>query len=136
MSIGSAALFDCQSIFRGIIYKISFSFPLLRAEALSGYFHSYKRSSDTTTESLVLGVGVGYMLRGRSFVGVTKWSIQITVCVLLFVFGVSIGSDRNLVDNFYNFGWQAAVIACLGVLGSIVAARVAQRLFFKKGGES
>ena len=82
---------------------------------------------------LVLGVGVGYMLRGRSFVGVTKWSIQITVCVL---FGVSIGSDRNLVDNFYNFGWQAAVIACLGVLGSIVAARVAQRLFFKKGGES
>ena len=29
---------------------------------------------------LVLGVGVGYMLRGRSFVGVTKWSIQITVC--------------------------------------------------------
>ena len=85
---------------------------------------------------LVLGVGVGYMLRGRSFVSVTKWSIQITVCVLLFVFGVSIGSDRNLVDNFYNFGWQAAVIACLGVLGSIVAARVAQRLFFKKGGES
>ena len=63
---------------------------------------------------LVLGVGVGYMLRGRSFVGVTKGSIQITVCV----------------------GWQAAVIACLGVLGSIVAARVAQRLFFKKGGES
>ena len=112
MSIGSVALFDCQSIFRGIIYKISFSFPLLRAKALSGYFHSYKRSSDT------------------------KWSIQITVCVLLFVFGVSIGSDRNLVDNFYNFGWQAAVIACLGVLGSIVAARVAQRLFFKKGGES
>ena len=82
---------------------------------------------------LVLGVGVGYMLRGRSFVGVTKWCIQITVCVLLFVFGVSIGS---LVDNFYNFGWQAAVIACLGVLGSIVAACVAQRLFFKKGGES
>ena len=31
---------------------------------------------------LVLGVGVGYMLRGRSFVGVTKRSIQITVCVL------------------------------------------------------
>ena len=52
---------------------------------------------------LVLGVGVGYMLRGRSFVGVTKWSIQITVCVLLFVFGVSIGSDRNLVDNFLQF---------------------------------
>ena len=82
------------------------------------------------------GKMIGYVLRGRSFVGVTKWSIQITVCVLLFVFGVSIGSDRNLVDNFYNFGWQAAVIACLGVLGSIVAARVAQRLFFKKGGES
>ena len=85
---------------------------------------------------LVLGVGVGYMLRGHSFVGVTKWSIQITVCALLFVFGVSIGSDRNLIDNLYNFGWQAAVFGCLGVLGCIVSAGLAQRLYFKKGGES
>ena len=85
---------------------------------------------------LVIGIGAGILLRGRSCVKVTKWSIQATVCLLLFVFGISIGSNRDLIDNLYNFGWQAMVIAGLGVTGSIVAARLAQRLFFRKGGKS
>lgn len=85
---------------------------------------------------LIIGIGVGVLLRGRPCIKATKWSIQITVCLLLFVFGVSIGSNRDLIDNLYNFGWQAMVIACLGVAGSIVAAWVAQRLFLKKGGKS
>lgn len=84
---------------------------------------------------LIIGIGVGVLLRGRSCIKATKWSIQATVCLLLFVFGVSIGSNRDLIDNLYNFGWQAMVIACLGVAGSIVAAWVAQRLFLKKGGK-
>ena len=81
---------------------------------------------------LIIGIGVGVLLRGRSCIKATKWSIQATVCLLLFV---SIGSNRDLIDNLYNFGWQAMVIACLGVAGSIVAAWVAQRLFLKKGGK-
>ena len=84
---------------------------------------------------LVVGIGVGLLLRGRSCVKATKWGIQATVCLLLFVFGISIGSNRDLIDNLFQFGWQALVIACLGVTGSIVAARAAQRLFFKKGGK-
>lgn len=34
-----------------------------------------------------------------------------------------------------HFGWQAAVLAVLGMGGSIVAARIVYRLFFKKGEE-
>lgn len=83
---------------------------------------------------LIIGIGVGYLLRGHSFTKVTKWSIQATVCALLLVFGVSIGSNRSLIDNIYDFGWQAVIIATLGVTGSIVAALVAQRLL-KKGGK-
>lgn len=84
---------------------------------------------------LAISIGVGILLRGRPCVKATKWGIQATVCLLLFVFGISIGSNRDLIDNLYRFGWQALVIACLGVVGSIVAARAAQRLFFKKGGK-
>lgn len=83
---------------------------------------------------LAIGIGVGMLLRGRSCAKATKWGIQITVCLLLFVFGISIGSNHDLINNLYRFGWQALVIACLGVAGSIVAAWAAQRLFFKKGG--
>lgn len=85
---------------------------------------------------LVIGIGAGILLRGSACVKATKWSIQLTVCLLLFVFGNSIGSNHDLIDNLYRFGWQALVIACLGVAGSIVAARAAQRIFFKKGGKS
>ena len=85
---------------------------------------------------LIIGTGVGYLLRGRcSFSGISKWGIQATVCALLFVFGVSIGSNRSLIDNFFTFGWQAAVIAVLGITGSVVAAIIAQRLL-RKGGKS
>lgn len=85
---------------------------------------------------LIIGIGAGVLLRGHSCVKATKWGIQLTVCLLLFVFGISIGSNHDLIDNLYRFGWQALVIACLGVAGSIVATRTAQRLFFRKGGKS
>lgn len=49
-------------------------------------------------------------------------------------FGVTIGSNRELIVNFGRFGWQAAVIACLGVAGSFAAVFVVRRYFFRKGG--
>ena len=63
---------------------------------------------------LFAGIGAGYLLR--------------------FVFGVTIGSNRELIVNFGRFGWQAAVIACLGVAGSFAAVFVVRRYFFRKGG--
>lgn len=65
---------------------------------------------------------------------VAEHGIQITVPALLFVFGAAVGADDTIIDNLGRYGWQAAVIAILGIAGSIVAARAAKRIL-GKGGE-
>ena len=81
---------------------------------------------------LFAGIGAGYLLRNWSFVARLEWGVSLTVWALLFVFGVTIGSNRELIVNFGRFGWQ--VIACLGVAGSFAAVFVVRRYFFRKGG--
>ena len=101
---------------------------------------------------LFAGIGAGYLLRNWSFVARLERGVSLTVWALLFVFGVTIGSNRELIVNFGRFGWQAAavappaayktgglggqaaVIACLGVAGSFAAVFVVRRYFFRKGG--
>lgn len=65
---------------------------------------------------LFAGIGAGYLLRNWSFVARLERGVSLTVWALLFVFGVTIGSNRELIVNFGRFGWQAAVIACLGIV--------------------
>lgn len=45
-------------------------------------------------------------------------SISYTVFLLLFVLGVTIGSNRLIVDNLFSFGWQAALLALSATVGS------------------
>ena len=60
-------------------------------------------------------------------------SASLTILLLLFVLGVSIGSNRLIVDNLGRFGWQAAVLASLSITGSMLASLMVFHLFFKKG---
>ena len=73
---------------------------------------------------LFAGIGAGYLLRNWSFVARLERGVSLAVWALLFVFGVTIGSNRELIANFGRFGWQAAVIACLGVAGSFAVVFV------------
>ena len=66
----------------------------------------------------------------RSFVEISG-----RIFLLLFILGVSIGSNSLIVNNLGKFGWQAIVLAVSGVLGSLIAARLVLQLFFRKGGE-
>lgn len=54
--------------------------------------------------------------------------------LLLFVLGLSIGSNPLIVENLWSFGWQAIVFALLTITGSLLASLMVFRLFFKKGG--
>lgn len=83
---------------------------------------------------LAIGVGIGYLARRRSFAHKTERGVQFTIAALLFVFGLSIGSDGALIRNLGAFGGQAVVIAVLATAGSLAAGVVAQRFIFGKGG--
>ena len=81
--------------------------------------------------TLVAGGILGYLLRRASFVRQLEKSTALTVCLLLFVLGLSIGSNRLIIDNLARFGWQAALLAVAGTAGSIAAASLALRLYTK-----
>lgn len=84
---------------------------------------------------MLVGVLIGHFLRNGKRVEKIEKSTSITIFVLLFVLGLSVGSNNVIIDNLGRFGWQAAVIAMLGMGGSIIAARIVFQLFFKKGEE-
>ena len=83
---------------------------------------------------LMSGIGIGYLLRGRRVVALAGRSIRFVVLALVFVIGFAAGSRGELLSQFGQFGRQAVVIAALGIAGSLVAAWLAARLLFGKGG--
>lgn len=79
---------------------------------------------------MILGIIIGYGLRRISFLRKVEVSISYTVFLLLFVLGVTIGSNRLIVDNLFSFGWQAALLALSATVGSILASWLVLKLFF------
>ena len=81
-----------------------------------------------------MGIGIGYLLRDLRFLQKVEKSISLTIFLLLFVLGLSIGSNSLIINNIGKFGWQAIVLATLSILGILLASFLVSHLFFKKGG--
>ena len=62
----------------------------------------------------------------------TKNCIINNIIILLFIFGVSIGANHDLISNIGYFGWQAFVIAVLGMIGSFGTAYMFNRFINNK----
>lgn len=82
-----------------------------------------------------VGIGIGYVLRHLQFLQKIEKSTSLTIFLLLFVLGISIGSNSLIINNLGRFGWQAAILATLSILGSMLASFLVFHLFFKKGGK-
>lgn len=83
---------------------------------------------------LLLSIGAGYLLRHIRFVQKVEQSSRYTILSLLFVFGISIGSDKTLLTNIAQLGWRAVIIALLGIVGSMLAALLFQHVVERKKG--
>lgn len=83
---------------------------------------------------LLAGIGIGYALRRLPITHKTEHGVQLTIAALLFVFGCSIGSNRQLIHSLGQHGGQALLIAALATAGSLLAGWAAQRFIFGKGG--
>lgn len=83
---------------------------------------------------LIIGLLTGTFCRKISLFKKLDTSISATIWTMLFVFSVSIGSNKELVSNVGNIGLQAFILAFCGVAGSVLAASMAFSLFFKKKG--
>ena len=83
---------------------------------------------------MLFGVAIGYMLRNKKFTQKTEKTISLTIISLLFILGLSIGSNDTIINNLSTYGTQAAVLAMFGLVGSIIVSWAVYNLFFKKGG--
>lgn len=78
------------------------------------------------------GVGTGYLLRKIPWLQKLNTSITLTIYLLLFLLGISVGSNEAILQNIGTLGLEAFLIAFAGTLGSVVAAWLIYRFIFKR----
>ena len=65
------------------------------------------------------GIAAGYLLRKIDL-------------LLLFLLGISVGANKDIVDNLVTLGGQAFLLALAGTVGSVLAGWGVYCLFFKE----
>lgn len=78
------------------------------------------------------GVAVGYLFRKITWLQFVGKPITVSIILLLFLLGVSVGSNKEIVDNLATLGLQALLIAFAGTIGSVLAGWAVYHFFFKE----
>ena len=73
--------------------------------------------------TFLLAIGAGYLLRRRTLALLSSF-IMLCVVILLFWFGVEMGSNRMLMNSLPVLGLESLVITIMGLLGSLLASKL------------
>ena len=84
---------------------------------------------------MFLGIAIGYLVRNVRGVQAVGTTTMITIVALLFVLGGEIGANEMVMRNLAGLGGEALIIAVAATLGSLVAARIIYKLFFRREGD-
>jgi uncharacterized membrane protein YbjE (DUF340 family) len=82
---------------------------------------------------LMAGLGAGYLLRKNE--GVIRFSDRvsaISILLLLFLLGLSLGRNEAVLRNFSLFGVRAAALTVSGVAGSVFFSSLVYKAFFRE----
>lgn len=82
---------------------------------------------------MTIGIGIGWFLHKKEKLlkftdKLTNWAIYL----LLFLLGLSVGTNEKILQNFHQIGFQAIVITVFAVMGSIIVSWLLYILVFKK----
>ncbi|MEG0795534.1 MAG: LysO family transporter [Odoribacter sp.] len=80
---------------------------------------------------MLCGVLTGYLLRNKEMGWVSKL-ITLAIWLLLFLLGIVVGVNDQIMDNLLTIGWQALILALGAVLGSVILARVVYSFWFQE----
>ncbi len=81
---------------------------------------------------MFLGMIIGRFLRNAIKFSLSKF-IMFVICLLLFVLGIELGFNDELISKFAQIGAAASIISFLGIIGSCIAASIFFRYFVKGG---
>lgn len=78
------------------------------------------------------GIAVGYLLRKVELLQKVGRPISYTIYLLLFLLGITVGGNPDIVNNLATLGGQALLLAAAATLGSVLAAWGVYHFFFKE----
>jgi len=70
---------------------------------------------------MLLGIAVGYLFRNRKIRFIHRIILTL-IWLLLFLLGLEVGSNENVIRQFGTLGFEAFLLAAAGTLGSVVFA--------------
>ncbi|MDD2284033.1 MAG: LysO family transporter [Methanoculleus sp.] len=80
---------------------------------------------------MLTGVLLGYLLKKHKLSWIHK-VITLLIWLLLFLLGVDVGGNQEIINGLHTLGLEAIVISVGAVLGSVVAAWVLWYRLYKK----
>ncbi|MDO9576391.1 MAG: LysO family transporter [Candidatus Cloacimonadales bacterium] len=82
---------------------------------------------------LILGITTGYLLKKKeSFIKTADKLLLWSIYLLLFLLGISVGSNQTIIRNFAEIGFKAIILSLSGVAASIFLSYLVYRFFWKK----
>ena len=82
---------------------------------------------------MITGIIIGWILHERKkFLKVTAELTNWAIFLLLFLLGLSVGTNDKILNNFDQIGFQAIAITIFAVVGSVLVSWLTYILFFKK----
>ncbi|MEZ3590318.1 MAG: lysine exporter LysO family protein [Muribaculaceae bacterium] len=88
---------------------------------------------------LISGMALGILLRRggvkSSLLGklmpIVSRGIMALIYLLLFLFGIRLGADREVVSNLSTLGWQSLLLCVAAMAGSIFFTLITERILRK-----
>lgn len=79
------------------------------------------------------GILIGFFLRGRQrIVFVIEKATGFAIYILLFLLGISVGTNDRVLSNFGMIGFNAIIIALSSVAGSILFSFILYKVIFNR----
>ncbi len=84
-----------------------------------------------------IGIGIGWLFREKDNTRKKIDSaVTYAVYLLLFLLGISVGINEDIINNFPRIGYKAFCLTFGAVAGSVLLAKVVYHLFFNTNKEA
>lgn len=82
--------------------------------------------------TLLAGILIGRLFRDKSFVKFSGKLIFPIVLALLFLMGITIGTNNDIISNLGTLGVEAFIITAGALIGTLVGAKLLWHFIFAK----
>ena len=80
---------------------------------------------------MMIGILTGYVLRKRHIAGLVGKMISVAIVVLLFFLGISVGTNKDIINNLSTIGVNAVLISFAATMGSVLVSWLVYTIWFK-----